>query len=248
MAGSSPRTTRCARSCATRSSGPIRAKPIPTPRSRVSSSPAIRNRRCCFSTTRTTVACAAWSTRRSRRKPWRAMRPRIAAIANELLDAIEGTEFDLMDRVAAPLPVIVIAEMLGIDTRQQDDFKAWSNAVVSAFFNVMRSAEEAEIAENAQAALDACFRKAIAECRANAGAGSDQRDGAGHRRRRFDERRRNRHAMQPAADRRQRHHDGSDRQRRAARCSRIPTNSRSCARGPTCSRTRSKKCCATTRP
>ena len=74
-----------------------------------------------------------------------------------------------MDRVAAPLPVIVIAEMLGIDTRQQDDFKAWSNAVVSAFFNVMRSAEEAEIAASAQAALDACFRTAIAKCRAAPG-------------------------------------------------------------------------------
>jgi len=97
------------------------------------------------------------------------MRPRIAAIANELLDAIEDTEFDLMDRIAAPLPVIVIAEMLGIDARQQDDFKTWSNAVVSAFFNVMRSAEEAEIAANAQAALDVCFRKAISACRATPG-------------------------------------------------------------------------------
>ncbi len=94
------------------------------------------------------------------------MRPRIAAIANELLDAIANGEFDLMDRLAAPLPVIVIAEMLGIGARQQDDFKEWSNAVVTAFFNVMRSAEEAAVAERAQASLDACFRTAIAQRRA----------------------------------------------------------------------------------
>ncbi len=93
------------------------------------------------------------------------MRPRMAAIANGLLSAIGEDEFDLMDRLAAPLPVIVIAEMLGIDTRQQDDFKAWSNAVVSAFFNVMRSAEEAAAADLAQASLDDCFRTAIAKRR-----------------------------------------------------------------------------------
>jgi len=93
------------------------------------------------------------------------MRGRIAQIATQLLDAITTDEFDLMERLAAPLPVIVIAEMLGIDTRQQDSFKAWSNAVVTAFFNVMRSAEEATAAADAQAALDACFRASIAQRR-----------------------------------------------------------------------------------
>ncbi len=94
------------------------------------------------------------------------MRPRIAAIASDLLAAITEPEFDLMERFAAPLPVIVIAEMLGIDPRQQADFKAWSNALVSASFNLMPSAEEAEAALRAQEQLDACFRGAIARRRA----------------------------------------------------------------------------------
>src|SRR5437667_134278 len=43
------------------------------------------------------------------------MRPLIQEIVNELLDGLDGrTEFDLVSELAWPLPVIVIAEMLGI--------------------------------------------------------------------------------------------------------------------------------------
>ena len=44
-----------------------------------------------------------------------ALRPRIEAIVTELLGAIDSAEpFDLIDAVAAPLPAIVIAELLGV--------------------------------------------------------------------------------------------------------------------------------------
>src|SRR5438445_13392955 len=43
------------------------------------------------------------------------MRPLNQEIVNELLDGLEGgTEFDLVSELAWPLPVTVIAEMLGI--------------------------------------------------------------------------------------------------------------------------------------
>ena len=43
------------------------------------------------------------------------LEPRIAAVTTELLDATGGDErFDLIDQLAYPLPVIVIAELLGI--------------------------------------------------------------------------------------------------------------------------------------
>lgn len=60
------------------------------------------------------------------------LKPRIAEIANELLDAVEGEpEIDFMEAMATPLPVIVISELLGVPSQDRDRFKEWSNAVVA---------------------------------------------------------------------------------------------------------------------
>jgi len=66
------------------------------------------------------------------------LRPRIEAIAANLLDAIEararGTghrEVDLIDAFAYPLPLTVIAEMLGIPQVDREKFREWSQAAVS---------------------------------------------------------------------------------------------------------------------
>ena len=57
--------------------------------------------------------------------------PRIRAIANELLDRIARKgSFDLMDEFAGPLPVIVIAEMLGVPPEEHAQFKTWSNQII----------------------------------------------------------------------------------------------------------------------
>ena len=57
--------------------------------------------------------------------------PRIQQIVDELLNAVEGkTRFDLIDSFAFPLPVIVIAEMLGVPTQDLEQFKDWSNDIV----------------------------------------------------------------------------------------------------------------------
>ena len=53
---------------------------------------------------------------------------RVRAISTELIDAILGRErFDLLADFAVPLPVIVIAEMLGVDPARRADFKRWSD-------------------------------------------------------------------------------------------------------------------------
>ncbi len=63
-----------------------------------------------------------------------AMRPRIEAIAAELLDAMEGRgEADLIAGYAAPLPTIVIADMLGVERERRADFKHWSDDIGQAF-------------------------------------------------------------------------------------------------------------------
>jgi cytochrome P450 len=94
------------------------------------------------------------------------VRPRIREIARALLAQIETDEFDLIASIAGPLPVIVIAEMLGIDANDRDDFKRWSNAAVLAFFNPFRSEEETTVGVAAQNALNQYFQRMIDERRA----------------------------------------------------------------------------------
>ena len=41
-----------------------------------------------------------------------------------------GEEFDLVEELSVPLPVTIIAEMLGVEAERRKDFKRWSNAIV----------------------------------------------------------------------------------------------------------------------
>ncbi|MHA6799764.1 cytochrome P450 [Bounagaea algeriensis] len=58
------------------------------------------------------------------------LQPRITRITDELLEQA-GTEFDLVDALAYPLPVIVIAEMLGIPTSDRPLFRKWADTLLS---------------------------------------------------------------------------------------------------------------------
>ncbi|HEX8036295.1 MAG TPA: cytochrome P450, partial [Ktedonobacterales bacterium] len=58
--------------------------------------------------------------------------PRITTIIDELLDQVVAAgRMDFVLDFADPLPVIVIAEMLGIPTAERARFKRWSDAIVS---------------------------------------------------------------------------------------------------------------------
>lgn len=61
------------------------------------------------------------------------LRPRIQQIANELLDAVQAQgQMDLIADFAFPLPITIISEMLGIPITDRQQFRAWSQALVTA--------------------------------------------------------------------------------------------------------------------
>jgi len=63
----------------------------------------------------------------------RELRPRIEELTDDLLyDATDGGRMDVIDDLAYPLPVTVIAEMLGVSAADREQFKAWSDMVVAA--------------------------------------------------------------------------------------------------------------------
>lgn len=75
------------------------------------------------------------------------LEPRIAQLTNELLDAIVARgETDLVRDIAYPLPVIVIAEMLGIPAEDRGQFKEWSDTLIA-------SADRAVFNRDSRAAL-----------------------------------------------------------------------------------------------
>ena len=60
------------------------------------------------------------------------MRGRVQAIADSLLDAVEDQRrMDLIDDYAFPLPITVIAELLGVPAEDRNSFREWSDAAVS---------------------------------------------------------------------------------------------------------------------
>jgi cytochrome P450 len=62
-----------------------------------------------------------------------AFRPRIEEITDQLLDAIDGRDdIDLVSEFAAPLPIIVICDLLGIPFDDRDQFRRWAVELVGA--------------------------------------------------------------------------------------------------------------------
>jgi cytochrome P450 PksS len=58
------------------------------------------------------------------------MRPRIQALTEQLLDAVQGRpQIDLIHDYALPLPTTIIAEMLGVPVKDRHKFHRWSKVL-----------------------------------------------------------------------------------------------------------------------
>ncbi|HMQ26315.1 MAG TPA: hypothetical protein PKA98_10040, partial [Acidimicrobiales bacterium] len=61
------------------------------------------------------------------------MEPRVRELTAELLDALPvGEEVDAVEALTAPLPVLVICELLGIPDADRSAFRRWSDATIVA--------------------------------------------------------------------------------------------------------------------
>ncbi len=88
------------------------------------------------------------------------LKPRITEITHELLDTVEGqSEIDLIETLATPLPVLVIAELVGVPPADRDRFGAWIHAWFT--FNASDFTDEAALQRRIEEQRDA--GKAVAD-------------------------------------------------------------------------------------
>ena len=94
-----------------------------------------------------------------------ALRPRIEAIVDELLDAAAARgEMELVHDLAHPLPVVVIAELLGVPLEDRERFRIWSSEVVE-ILDLMSGRDGLRPAWRGAEGLAGYFRGLLAERR-----------------------------------------------------------------------------------
>ena len=86
------------------------------------------------------------------------LRPRVRRLAAGLLDEVEPSGFDVLGEYAEPLPVLVVAELLGVPTGLAPQLRAWSQAIVR-MYEVAPTEEEQEAAIRAAEEFAAMMRE-----------------------------------------------------------------------------------------
>ncbi len=85
------------------------------------------------------------------------MEPEIEAMIDRVIDAAPASgQFDLMEQIAVPIPILIIAHILGVDESRLEEFRDWSEGVILGL-NPMRSAEESAYMEASSEKLNGYF-------------------------------------------------------------------------------------------
>jgi cytochrome P450 len=96
-------------------------------------------------------------------------KPEVERIVSETMDRIDATEpFDLMSTFCVPVPIDVIASILGVDGARLVEFRTWSEGIIQTF-NMFRSPEQTKVMEECNDALNDYFTRLIEEKHANPG-------------------------------------------------------------------------------
>ncbi len=85
------------------------------------------------------------------------MEAEIAALIDNVIDAAPASgRFDLMEHIAVPVPILVIAHILGVDESRLGEFRAWSEGLILGL-NPMRTPEQTAYMEASGDKLDRYF-------------------------------------------------------------------------------------------
>ncbi len=95
-----------------------------------------------------------------------ALRPRVVALVDELIDQFGHGEVEVMSTLAFPLPVTVIGEMLGVPAADRTRFRPLVRAV-TAMLELVITPEAMDAATAASAELEDYFTGLLAERRAH---------------------------------------------------------------------------------
>lgn len=96
------------------------------------------------------------------------LRPRVEALANELIDRFEPGGVDLLPAFAAPLPITIIAEMLGVPVDMGPQLLDWSHRMVAMYMHG-RTRETEDTANRAARDFSSFLRGYVAERRKRPG-------------------------------------------------------------------------------
>ena len=95
-----------------------------------------------------------------------AFRPRVEGIVDRMLESLRNTsETDIMREIAHPLPVRVVADLLGVPGALHEQCIRWSDAIATLMMSPHRTIQEAQTAQEAVLSLTEFFREAVKERR-----------------------------------------------------------------------------------
>jgi len=92
------------------------------------------------------------------------MRPRVERLAGDLLDRLPGGRVDILSGYAEPLPVLVIADLLGVPAADHSVLREWSQAIVR-MYEYERSAQVESAAVQASGEFAAYVRDLVRDRR-----------------------------------------------------------------------------------
>jgi cytochrome P450 len=94
------------------------------------------------------------------------MKPQVEAIVDEVLDGLASRpSFDVIADYGVPVPILVIAAVLGIEKGRLREFREWSEGIIHVL-NALRTPEQEQALQAAGESLTAFFAQAMAERRA----------------------------------------------------------------------------------
>ncbi|GLX11141.1 biotin biosynthesis cytochrome P450 [Microbispora sp. NBRC 16548] len=94
------------------------------------------------------------------------MRPRVEQVVRETIESLADRDsFDFVRDLAYPIPAIIVAELIGVPAEERDQFKKWSDDILTLVFGAEGQADRRELAQRGLLELTGYLRDMIAKAR-----------------------------------------------------------------------------------